>query len=408
VSATAAPGGSPAGRPVLVEDRVALAELVDRLAGLDRVALDTEFHRERTYWPRVALIQVAWREAGRAQAALVDPLALDVAPLARVLGTVPTLVVHAAEQDLEVLERIGAALPSGLLDTQLAAGFAGNGSASLASLSRVYLDVEVAKGDRLTDWSLRPLSPEQLSYALADVDRLLDLADAIMAEVDRRGRRPWVEEECARLLERARRPNEPERAWWKLRDARSLRGPSRGVAQELAAWRERRAQRLDVPVRHVLPDLALQAMAHRPPRRVAELQAVRGLDGRFLRGDLPEEILAAVAAGVALRPDQLVLPPAEEVPKELRAAVALAMAWVAQIARDEAIDTALLATRGDVAAFLAGRGGRLAEGWRAEVVGEPLAALVSGEAALAFDGRGGLTVEERSRRPLRRAVEVTD
>jgi ribonuclease D len=174
------------------------------------------------------------------------------------------------------------------------------------------------------------------------------------------------------------------------------------VAQEVAAWREERARRIDIPVRHVLPDLALQAMAHQPPTSRTELAAIRGLDGRFLRAELPDELLAAVERGRRLPPEALALPPADEVPRELRPAVALAMAWVAQLARDEAIDAAVLATRSDVVAFLLGQpDGRLGQGWRAELVGEPLRRLVAGDAALAFDGAGGLLVEERSRRPLR-------
>jgi ribonuclease D len=171
------------------------------------------------------------------------------------------------------------------------------------------------------------------------------------------------------------------------------------VAQEVAAWREQRAQSTDQPVRTVLPDLAIQAIAHRPPSSVDALNKVRGLDGRHLRPAVASEVLEAVERGRALGAAQISAPPADDVPKELRAPVALVMAWVAQIGRDERIDATLLATRSDVASYLKGEpGSRLASGWRSEMLAEPIRALVDGEAVLAFDGAGRLVLEERSGR----------
>jgi ribonuclease D len=387
----------------LIATEAELADLGERLAGAPRYALDTEFHRERTYWPTLALVQVSWEEPGasRADVALVDPLALDVSSLGAVLAGPGTMVAHAADQDLEILERQCGRGPSRLLDTQVAAGFAGHGTPSLGSLAQSYLGVELAKGDRLTDWRARPLTAGQLAYAAADVDRLLELADAVTADLDRRGRRAWAEEECESLRSRPRGAGDPRRAWWKLRDARSLRGPARGVAQEVAAWRERRAQTLDVPVRQVLPDLALAAIAHRPPADAAALARVRGLEGRHLKPAVAAEVLAAVERGRALALLDLCLPPADDVPRDLRAPAALVLAWVAQLARDEGIDASLLATRADVAAFLRGDGpSRLDAGWRRDLLAGPIRALVEGRAALAFEGSGRLVLESRSGRPL--------
>lgn len=347
-------------------------------------------------------MQISWEDqpGGPAQVALVDPLAVDVTGLCDVLTGPGTMVAHAADQDLEILARVCGAAPARLLDTQLAAGFAGHTSASLGSLTQSFLGRELAKGDRLTDWRVRPLTSSQLAYAAADVDHLLALADAITAELDRSGRRPWAEEECESLRARPHGSPDPDRAWWKLRDARSLKGSARGVAQEVAAWRERRAQSLDQPVRTVLPDLAVQAIAHRPPPNAAALNRIRGMEGRQVRPAVGEEILAAVERGRNLPASRLCLPPADEVPKEMRAPVALVMAWIAQLSRDERIDASLLATRSDVAAFLRGdEGNRLAHGWRADLVAEPLRALVEGRAALGFDGAGSLVLEERSGRP---------
>lgn len=396
-------GASAASVPVVVTDPAGLERVVDRLRTAPRYALDTEFHRERTYWPRVALLQIAWPEGpdGPAGVALIDPLAVDVHPLADILTGDGLMIAHAAEQDLEVLQRACGAQPRRLLDTQIAAGFAGHGSASLATLSASYLGLEVAKGDRLTDWSARPLTDSQLRYAAADVEHLIELADAILAELDRRGRQGWAEQECQLMLAKAAQPPDTSRAWWRLRDARQLRGGARGVAQELAAWREQRARDRDLPVRHVLPDLALQSIAHRPPATTEALAKVRGLDGRFLRGGVAEEIIAAAKRGQHLPPGSLNLPPADEVPRELRAAVSLAMAWIAQLARDEAVDATLLATRADIVAFLRDDpAARLGTGWRNGLAGATLSRLVHGQAALAFERGGGLVIEERSRRPL--------
>lgn len=381
----------------LIDDPSAFKELVGRLEAVDRYALDTEFHRERTYWPALALMQIAWADETGPQVALVDPLAVDVEPLSAVLAGPATMVAHASDQDLEILERSCGQGPSRLLDTQLAAGFAGHTSPSLGSLTHAFLGMDLAKGDRLTDWRLRPLTDSQLAYAAADVDHLLDLADAVVSDLDRSGRRQWAEEECESLRTRPHGPPDPLKAWWKLRDSRSLKGSARGVAQEVAAWRERRAQTVDLPVRTVLPDLALQAIAHRPPASAAALQSIRGMEGRHVKASVGAEILAAVERGRALPPEDLCLPPADEVPKELRAPVALVMAWIAQLARDERIDASLLATRSDVATFLRGDGGsRLAAGWRHDLVAAPLLALVEGRAALTFDGTGSLVLEKRS------------
>ncbi len=387
----------------LVADQGGFDELVERLGDTDRYALDTEFHRERTYWPALALLQISWADPGRDRplVALVDPMAVDVNGLCHVLAGPGTMVAHAADQDLEILERICGQGPARLFDTQLAAGFAGHTSPSLGTLTQAFLGQELTKGDRLTDWRIRPLTDSQMAYAAADVDHLLALADAITADLDRTGRRQWAEEESESLRSRPHGPPDPLKAWWKLRDSRSLKGTARGVAQEVAAWRERRAQIVDQPVRSVLPDLAVQAIAHRPPTSAAALPRIRGMEGRHLKPAVAAELLDAVEQGRALPAPQLCLPPADDVPKELRAPVALVMAWIAQLARDERIDASLLATRSDVASFLLAAGGsRLTYGWRNDLVAGPLRGLVEGRAALGFDGTGGLVLEERSGRPF--------
>ena len=337
---------------------------------------------------------------------MVDPLAVDPAPLGAVLEGPGTAVLHAAGQDLEVLLRTCGTVPSSLFDTQVAAGFLGFSTPSLATLLDRVLGVPLPKGDRLTDWLRRPLSAGQLDYAVADVAWLLPLTDALLAELDATGRRPWVEEEVELIRTRSRTMPDPDLAWLRLKEARALRGRSRGVAAAVAAWRERRAASLDIPARQVLPDLAVLGIAGAMPRSMGALRAVRGVDERHLRGGAGEELLAAVAAGRDLAETATGEPRRDDVDRDLRPAVALVAAWVAQLGRDLRIDPSLLATRGDLAALLNGDvDARLVTGWRATLIGEPVRRLVEGQAALAFGRtgagtRGGLVLEERSGRPV--------
>jgi ribonuclease D len=157
----------------------------------------------------------------------------------------------------------------------------------------------------------------------------------------------------------------------------------------------------DVPPRFILSDLALMSIAHKPPRDLGALAEVRGIDARNARGRQGDDLLAAIRAGGAIREDALRMPKVEEVDRHLRPAVALAAAWVGQLGKEESIDPALLATRADLVGLLRGdEDSRLATGWRAKVVGDPVRRLVAGQAALAFDGKGGLVLEARSFKPF--------
>ncbi|MBV8690389.1 MAG: HRDC domain-containing protein [Actinobacteria bacterium] len=380
-----------------IADPGGLEDLCNALLKEPAYALDTEFHRERTYYPHLALLQVAF--PGRL--VLVDPLDLDLAPLAPVLSSDAVFVAHASEQDLEVLLRACNALPTTLFDTQVAAGFLGFSSPSLSTLVEQLLHVKLPKGDRLTNWTRRPLTDAQKDYAASDVVHLLEIRELIVAQLEKDGRLEWAEQECAVQLQRAAAVSDPTTAWWRLKETRTLRGKSRCVAQEVAQWREHRAMALDIPTRFVLSDMAILGIAHRPPASARELRDIRGLEGRPLKGDAVEELLAAVRRGKELDESQLRLPQRDDLDPALRPAVALVSAWIAQLARDVRIDASLLATRADLHALLRGdTRGRLSHGWRSHLLGEPIRRLVDGEAAVAFDGKGDLVVEKRSRQPI--------
>lgn len=371
-----------------------LDEVVAALADQPRYALDTEFHRERSYWPDPALIQVAWN----GHIALIDPLAVDPRPLARVIGGDAIMVAHAADQDLEVLDRATGTTPSRIFDTQIAARFLGPDSPSLASLCERELGRGLPKAGRLTDWLERPLRRSQLDYAAADVACLLDIADRQTARLNQWGRRTWALDEFEALLRRSREPRRPEQAWTRIKEARRLRGPALSVARSLASWRERRAAETNRPVRFVLPDMAVVTIAEAAPRSAEEMAELRGVDAGLARGRLGKQILDAVSEGIELdwRP-----PPqtrSTRLSRDLKPAVGLVATWIQQTARDLSIDPTMLATRADIESLMRGDAdARLDRGWRADLVGAPIRKLVAGGAALAFES-GAVVVEERSRR----------
>lgn len=375
-----------------IDRQADLDEVVAALATQPRYALDTEFHRERTYFPKLALLQVAWRDGEAQRLALIDPLAVDVKVFDSLFASEALCVIHAAQQDLDVLTHAVGSVPARLFDTQLAAGFVGYGTPSLVALLQGEIGVTPAKGDRLTDWLARPLSDSQRQYAAADVEYLLEVHERLVAQLGELGRLGWADDACEELRTRPTSGAEPDDAWLRLKDARSLRPNARAVARSVAAWRERRAMRTDVPVRQVLPDLAILGIAQRAPTTMKELSQARGVDERHARGGFGEEILTAVkqAKGQSAPAPP---PSSDDLDRALRPAVTLIAAWVAQLARDERLDPALVATRADVVAFLRGDAdARLGTGWRHDLVGDGIRRLVGGEAGLTFDeGRLRLT-----------------
>lgn len=377
----------------MVDGPKALDELIGKLSGLDEYAIDTEFHRERTYFAHLALVQIGWSGG----IALIDPLAVDVAALGALFDSDAVAVLHAADQDLEVLEQACGSLPRHIFDTQISAGFLGYVSPSLVSLTEALLGIRLHKGDQLADWVQRPLPASQLSYAAGDVAYLLEMRRVIAARLEALGRTRWAAEECAVALAKDRSPTVPEEAWWRLPHSRQLRGTSRSVAQEVAAWRERRAQRLDLPVRFVLSDLAVTCVSQRPPLTIEELRRTRGVDARHLTGSVPDELLAAIDKGRALPSSAVRVPALQGIERLSKPVIAMASAYVGQRAADLELDPAVLATRADLVGFFQDvPGGRLTSGWRHGLIGASLERLVAGRAALALDRRGELVLEERS------------
>ena len=381
----------------LVTSRRDLAAVVADAGAADAYALDTEFHRERTYYPTLALVQIAWHD----QLAIIDPLAVPIAPLAELLEGDGLAVLHAADQDLEVLRHECGTQPRRMFDTQIGAGFIGFRTPSLAALHERLLGVALPKEARLSDWLQRPLPESMLAYAAADVERLLEISDILHDELRARGRLEWADEECALLLERAEAGRASENAWTRIKEVRRLEGRSRALAQAVAKWREEYAARQNQPVRHVLSDLGVAVIAQRMPKTLNQLRDIRGVEPRNLRKGADKELLAFLDE---IRKAKLDIEPTSKPPKldeALKPAVNLIVSWAAQHAAEADLDPALVATRSDIEALLRGDPEcRALHGWRADIVAAPVQQLLSGAAAVAFDGQGKLVLEERSRRPL--------
>lgn len=371
---------------MLVADTPDLDQLVTELSGADAYALDTEFHSEGRYYPRLAVIQLAI--PGRI--AVIDATAVDLWRLQRLVAGPGVAVTHAGGQDLDIISRACGARPARIFDTQIAAGFLGYGSASLATLVREFLGRRMDKASQLSDWFQRPLSAEQLAYAAADVAHLVELRAVLETRLADVGRLEWATEECE--LRAIPRAPDPATAWWRLKGAGQLKALARGRAQELAAWREQAAKTADRPARTIVPDETLVALAAQPPRSAADIPGSRLFDPRRLSATSVRELIAAAERGAALAPDAIRLPP-DHLPPHLQDLAGLIAAWVHQKARDLSIDPALLASRRDIEAFLQDESDpRLRQGWRAEVIGATVARIATGRAAVAYDGAGALVL----------------
>ena len=340
----------------------------------------------------MALLQVGWSRG----VALIDPLCVDLEPLSEVIKSDALIVMHAASQDIEVLEQVCKASPKYLFDTQLAAGFLGMSSPSLATLHEKELGLKLQKSDRLSDWFTRPLTESQRNYAASDVANLLQIHSQQVEKLIQRGRLAWAEAECAELLVRESTRRRPRDAWKRIKEARKLKGRSLDIARSLAAWRESRAAEVDLPVRYVLPDLAIVAIAQKSPSSLEELTTVRGVERHHLNKGAGREILNAISKSDKLPKLSDENFPSKKNRSDLRAATVLIAAWLSQMSQDLELDPVLLGTRADIEALISGEdNAKMANGWRDELVGSTIQNLLEGRSSLAFDGFGRLLLEVR-------------
>src|SRR5471032_946258 len=287
----------------IVETNEALAAFVAELASAPYLALDTEFLRDQTYYPKLCLIQVA----APGIEGIIDPLApgMDLAPFYDLIRRPDIVkVLHAARQDIEIFFLQGGVLPEPLFDTQIAAMVCGFGdAASYETLSRKIAHVEIDKSARFTDWSHRPLSKRQLEYALADVTHLRVIYEWMKAKLEKTGRASWVAEEVAALQDANLYKLDPELAWKRLKP-RTSNKRFLAVLASLAAWREREAQARDIPRGRVLKDEALTEIAAHPPESGEALERVRAVPKGFDNSRLGKGLAEAIALGMTAEPPE--------------------------------------------------------------------------------------------------------
>ena len=361
--------------PRSVRSDAELALALEEIEAAGEFAIDTEFMRVDTYFPRFCLLQIATPEA----VYCIDPLApLDLPGLgARLAATRQPKIMHAARQDLEVLAAIGAPAPQPLVDTQLAAALLGlSDQISYAAIVEQYCGVAIDKSQTRTDWAQRPLSAEQLRYAALDVAYLLPVWHALERELAAQGKSAWLAEECARLLAVQDETTAP---WQRLKGLAQLDARGQAVARALAEWREAVARAADRPRTWILRDEVLFSLARRRPRRLAELADVQGLPAGTVRRH-GEQLLQAIDAP-ALEPAEL----ASSRAVRLSPAGTRLLAELQQRVRERAeaaqVAPTLVAARRELEQLICGDGApRFMSGWRAALVGEELVALRAGHA----------------------------
>ncbi|PZW42189.1 ribonuclease D [Humitalea rosea] len=376
--------------PVLITTTDALAALCERLRQEPFVTVDTEFMRERTYWPELCVVQLG----GAHDTAVVDAQAegLDLLPLGALLADESVVkVFHAARQDVEIFLLRYGAVPKPMFDTQVAAMVAGFGDqASYDSLVRALAGASIDKAHRFSDWSARPLSAAQVAYAAADVTHLRRVYGALVERLESEGRVDWVKAEMAALDDPATYRTEPDEAWARLKPRTGNRRYL-GMLRAAAAWREREAQRVNIPRQRLVRDETLLEIAASAPADAAELARARGISEGFARGKSGLALLAAIAEAAALPEDALPEAPRERHsgPPASPALVALLKVLLASKAEQHDVAPRLIANSEDLERLAAEPNPDVAalHGWRRVVFGEDAMALKSGKLALGVDGR---------------------
>ena len=381
----------------IIDTTEALDALMTELRSASYVALDTEFMRDHTYWPRLCLMQVA----APGIEAIIDPMAegIDLASfydLLRAPGIIN--VLHASRQDIEIFYIQGQVIPDPLFDTQIAAMVCGFGeSASYETLARRLAHAEIDKSARFTDWSRRPLTKRQLEYALADVTHLRVVYEALAKQLERTGRAAWLEEEIAALKEPSLYKLDPALAWKRLKP-RTTNKRFLALLACIAAWREREAQARDQPRSRILKDEALLEIAAHPPETAQALEHIRTIPKGFAASRMGKALLEEVARGADAEP-----PPEIEAVRARRkrepspSAVDLLKTLLRHCAEAAGVAPRLIADAEDIERLAAHEddGVPALHGWRAEVFGNNAIALRDGKLALALE-RGEAVLVKRT------------
>ncbi|MEM6618073.1 MAG: ribonuclease D [Pseudomonadota bacterium] len=368
-----------------------LAEYCAQAADFDYVTVDTEFLRERTYYSRLCLVQLAHPGEGDAGAVLVDPLApgIDLEPLYKLfLDERVTKVFHAARQDLEIFYHARGIFPRPFFDTQVAAMVCGFGEqVGYETLVRKIARASLDKSSRFTDWSARPLSDKQKAYALADVTHLRVIYESLRKKLDKSGRTPWVAEEVETLLNPDTYDMDPAGAWRRLKTRTNSRR-FLGYVRELARFREEYAQARDIPRNRVIKDDALMELAATKPRSIQELGKSRLLLREARKGAVAEGLIEAVARAETIPDDALpTLPASRQKPSGQEALADLLRVLLKARADAAGVAQKLIATSQELDELPGADSSHpVYRGWRNEVFGRDARALCEGRIALAAKG----------------------
>jgi ribonuclease D len=372
-----------------------LKALVAELEEAQYIALDTEFMRDQTYWPKLCLLQVA----APGIEAIVDPLSedIDLTPFYKLLKSPKIVkVLHASRQDIEIFYQKGGVIPEPLFDTQIAAMVAGFGeSASYETLARKLAHAEIDKSARFTDWSRRPLSKRQLEYALADVTHLRVIYEALAKQLERTGRTPWVAEEIKALQDPGLYKLDPVTAWKRLKP-RTSNKRFLAILAALAEWREREAQTRDLPRNRVIKDEALMEIAAHPPTDAAGLDHIRAVPKGFSTSRLGKGLLEALAKGQTDEPPDGIEPERPRRKREPSASSIDLLKTLLRLRAEEAgVAPRLIANADDIERIAAreDQGVAALTGWRADVFGHDAKALRDGKLAIALEKGEAVVVE---------------
>ena len=380
----------------VIETNEALAAFLAELASSPYLALDTEYLRAQTYYPKLCLIQVA----APGMEAIIDPLApgIDLKPFYDLIARPDIVkVLHASRQDIEIFYLQGGVLPDPLFDSQIAAMVCGFGdAASYETLARKIAKVEIDKSARFTDWSHRPLSKRQLEYALADVTHLRVIYEWLKARLEKTGRSVWVAEEVAALQDPALYKLEPESAWKRLKP-RTSNKKFLAVLASLAAWREREAQARDIPRGRVLKDEALTEIAAHPPESGEALERIRAVPKGFANSKLGKGLMEAIAVGqTAEPPEGAATENRERRRREPSPAVVDLLKTLLRLRAEKAgVAPRLIANADDIERLAANEDDGVAalSDWRNEVFGKDAVAMRKGDLAIALENGEAVVVE---------------
>lgn len=374
----------------------ALAAFSTRAAKARYITVDTEFMRESTYWPILCLLQIATGD----EVALIDPVAgrdMDFAPLFELFADRRILkVFHAGKQDIEIFVHLSGAAPAPVFDTQIAAAVCGFGdSVAYESLVREITGEKIDKSSRFTDWSRRPLSDRQITYAAADVTHLRDVYEYLDNKLDELGRRAWVEDETAELGRAEAYQLDPEDAWKRLK-LKVSKPRELALMQALAAWRERRARERDVPRQRVIKDDAIYEIAQQQPTDDKAFERLRTTSRGFSRSAAGSELLAIVREVLARAPDSLPKVPRRPRGPSPKGAVGdLIRVLLKSVSEAHGVAPRVIASSSDIDAIVLDDHADVPAltGWRRRLFGEQALAIKHGRMALGADASGVVPVE---------------